>query len=259
MSTRQESDGRVATRPTRVGKPARLGPFDPVEAVALVARSRRDLLLAAHRHRLSREDLEDCYSQATLELLTRAGRRGVFAGYAHIANALEQRLLSRIHDRRRALSGRSPIEAAIATALPLAACEGGGVEIADARADVERLALLRQDLRRIGQISRELSRDQRMVLASQLSSDMECDEFCRTHGWSAEKYRKVAQRARARLTRLLAAESYAGQAEPPARGAQQRDGRAARSADDFDSPVPLAGARRIREQGHTYEHHSPPT
>lgn len=259
MSTRQESDGRVATRPTRVGKPARLGPFDPVEAVALVARSRRDLLLAAHRHRLSREDLEDCYSQATLELLTRAGRRGVFAGYAHIANALEQRLLSRIHDRRRALSGRSPIEAAIATALPLAACEGGGVEIADARADVERLALLRQDLRRIGQISRELSRDQRMVLASQLSSDMECDEFCRTHGWSAEKYRKVAQRARARLTRLLAAESYAGQAEPSARGAQQRDGRAARSADDFDSPVPLAGARRIREQGHTYEHHSPPT
>jgi DNA-directed RNA polymerase specialized sigma24 family protein len=259
VSTRQESDGRVATRPTRVGKPARLGPFDPVEAVALVARSRRDLLLAAHRHRLSREDLEDCYSQATLELLTRAGRRGVFAGYAHIANALEQRLLSRIHDRRRALSGRSPIEAAIATALPLAACEGGGVEIADARADVERLALLRQDLRRIGQISRELSRDQRMVLASQLSSDMECDEFCRTHGWSAEKYRKVAQRARARLTRLLAAESYAGQTEPSARGAQQRDGRAARSADDFDSPVPLAGARRIREQGHTYEHHSPPT
>jgi hypothetical protein len=216
-----------------VGKPGRLGVLDPAEAVALVARSRRERLLAAHRHRLAHEELEDCYSQATLELLARARRRESFSSQAHIANALEQRLLSRIHDRRRALSGRSPIEAAIATALPLAACDPGGVDLPDDRADVERLALMRNELRRIAQISRELSGDQRLVLASQLSCDMGRGEFCRAHGWSTEKYRKVAQRARARLTRLLACQA--------------------------DQPVPPAGARRIKEQGPTYEHPSPPT
>jgi DNA-directed RNA polymerase specialized sigma24 family protein len=184
--------------PGRTGKSGRLGLLDPLETVALVARSRRELLLSVHRHRLAREDLEDCYSQATLELLIRARRREAFAGRAHIANALEQRLLSRIHDRRRALGGRSPIEAAIATALPLA-CDGGQVDIADTRADVERLVLLRHELRRIGASSRELSPDQRLVLANQLVGETDCGEFCRIHGWSVEKYRKVAQRARARL------------------------------------------------------------
>jgi DNA-directed RNA polymerase specialized sigma24 family protein len=243
--TRQESEERVAVRPAQRGKPGRLGWLDPVEAVASVARSRRELLLAAHRRRLSREDLEDCYSQATLELLTRARRAGAFACKAHIANALEQRLLSRIHDRRRALSGRSPIEAAIAMALPLAACESGGVEIVDARANVERLVLLRHDLLSIGRISCELSPDQRLVLASQLSCEMGCSEFCRIHGWSAEKYRKVAQRARARLARLLADERL-----PAAPSAQRAHA---------ELPVPLFATRRIREQGPTYEHPSPHT
>ncbi len=164
------------------------------------------MLLAVHRRRLGREDLEDCYSQATLELLTRAERGEAFSNHAHIANALEQRLLSRVHDRRRALSGRSPIEAALAEALPIADCEGCQVQVADPRADVERLAMLRHDLRRIGEISAKLSRDQRLVLASQLTGDMERGEFCRTHGWSTEKYRKVAQRARRRLAQLLAGE-----------------------------------------------------
>jgi hypothetical protein len=45
---------------------------DPAEEVALVARARRELMLRAHRHRLRREDLEDCYSQASLELVVRA-------------------------------------------------------------------------------------------------------------------------------------------------------------------------------------------
>jgi DNA-directed RNA polymerase specialized sigma24 family protein len=190
----------------RAGK---IGPLQAADAVALVARSRRERLLAAHGYRLCREDLEDCYSQATLELLTRAKRGEAFASRAHIANALEQRLISRIHDRRRALSGRSPIETALATALPLVGCEGG-VDVADARANVERLVLSRHDLRRVSGISRQLSPDQRLVLASQLSCEMGCGEFCRSHGWSAEKYRKVAQRARARLTQLLAGESLMG-------------------------------------------------
>jgi DNA-directed RNA polymerase specialized sigma24 family protein len=201
VSTRRESFQR------RIGDGGLLGGLDPCDAVALVARSRRALLLAAHRHRLAREDLEDCYSQATLELLTRAKRAGAFAGRAHIANALEQRFLSRICDRRRALSGRSPMEAALAAALPIAAWDGGGVEVADASADVERLAILRHELRQINQLVHRLSHDQRLVLASQLSCEVESEEFCRVHGWSVEKYRKVAQRARARLTRLLAAQT----------------------------------------------------
>ncbi|HEY5193006.1 MAG TPA: hypothetical protein VIJ39_03915 [Solirubrobacteraceae bacterium] len=220
-----------------IGRPG-LGLLDPDEAVGLVARSRRDLLLAAHRHRLGREDLEDCYSQATLELLTRARREGGFTSRAHIGNALEQRFLSRIHDRRRALSGRSPIQAALASSLPVTAGMCGGVEIADARADIERLVLARHDLRCIARLSRELSSDQRLVLASQLSGETDRAEFCRTHDWTTEKYRKVAQRARLRLMRLLAGESPAIQGDPY---------------------VPLARARRISEQGHTYEHSSPPT
>lgn len=220
MSTRRESSKLLVTDAARTGL-GRRGRLDPSEAVALVARSRRELLLAAHGYRLCREDLEDCYSQATLELLTRTKRGAPFASHAHIANALEQRLLSRIRDRRRALSGRSPIEAAIATALPLVGYEGG-VDIADARANVERLVLSRHDLRRVSLISRQLSPDQRLVLASQLSSGASCGEFCRAHGWSAEKYRKVAQRARARLTQLLAGESL---------------------ADLADSPVPIGGNR----------------
>lgn len=203
MSTRQQSGKRFLAGPGTAGKLG-FGTSDHSEVVGLVVRSRRELLLAAHRHRLGHEDLEDCYSQATLELLTRARRGGEFASRAHIGNALEQRFLSRIHDRRRALSGRSPIQAALAGALPVSGGACGGAEIADVRADVERLVLLRHDLRHIARLWSELTSDQRLVLASQLSGEMDCAEFCHVHGWSTEKYRKVAQRARARLMQLLA-------------------------------------------------------
>jgi hypothetical protein len=206
VSTRQQRSQRPIAHLGSYGGDA-LGLLDPGEAVALVARSRRELLLASHRRRLGREDLEDCYSQATLELLTRAGRGEAFAGRSHIANALEQKFLSRIHDRRRALSGRSPIQAALAGSLALVAGACGGVDVADARADVERLTFLRHDLRRIARLSHELSSDQRLVLASELSSEASCAEFCRKHGWSTDKYRKVSQRARTRLLRLLAGDS----------------------------------------------------
>lgn len=196
MSTRQQARKRLSAS-------ARSTLGDPDETVALVIRSRRELLLAAHRHRLTREDLEDCYSQATLELLKRARREPSFSSRAHIANALEQRFLSRIQDRRRALSGRSPIEAAVACALPLGAWEGG-VDIPDARLDIERLALLRHDLGLICRLARQLSPDQRLVLKNQLAGDVGCEEFCRKHDWSETKYRKVGQRARMRLAALLA-------------------------------------------------------
>lgn len=202
MSTRQQRSKRAIAGIGALGRPA-LGLLDPGETVALVARSRRELLLGSHRHRLGREDLEDCYSQATLELLTRARRGEQFAGTVHVANSLEQKFLSRVHDRRRALSGRSPIQAALASSLVLGGARGG-VDVADARADVERLTFLRHDLRNIARLSHALSSDQRLVLASELSGEPGCAEFCRIHGWSAEKYRKVAQRGRARLLALLA-------------------------------------------------------
>ena len=225
MSTRQESAKRLFGRTRRTGGLG-LGAIDPSEAVGLVARSRRELLLAAHRHRLGREDLEDCYGQATLELLARAKRGGEFASHAHIGNALEQKFLSRIHDRRRALGGRSPIQAALAGALSIVGDASGGAEIADSRADVERLVLLRHDLRDIARLSCELSSDQRLVLASQLSGEIGCAEFCRIHGWTTEKYRKVAQRARIRLMRLLALESPPLCTEPCPASARSSDQRA---------------------------------
>jgi DNA-directed RNA polymerase specialized sigma24 family protein len=177
--------------------------FDQAEEVALVARARRDLLLRVHRHRLRREDLEDCYSQATLELVAQARRGRRFANAAHVANTLEQRFLSRVHDRRRALSGRSPMQAALEQAMPLDGEPAQRIDVVDVRAELETLALLRHDLRRVHVLARQLTHDQRLVLAAQVV-EVSRGEFCARYGWSAEKYRKVAQRARARLRELMA-------------------------------------------------------
>ncbi len=186
----------VGARATRTGS-------DPAQEVALVARARRELLLRAHRHRLRREDLEDCYSQTTLELVAYARNGARFASRLHLANVIEQRFVSRVHDRRRALSGRSPMQAALEAALPLGVMDEAHIEIVDVRAETERLAILRHDLRRVQSLARELTPDQRLVLASQVGLQMGRGEFCRRYGWSTEKYRKVAQRARARLRTLM--------------------------------------------------------
>jgi DNA-directed RNA polymerase specialized sigma24 family protein len=170
--------------------------------VALVARAKRELLLRAYRYQLRREDLEDCYSQATLELVTYTRKGRAFADRSHLGNLLEQRFRSRVRDRRRALSGRSPMQAALEASMSLGVAGEEGVEIVDVRAELEKLVLLRHDLRLIERLARELSPDQRLVLACQLLP-MSRWETCRALGWSPEKYRKVSQRARARLRRLL--------------------------------------------------------
>jgi DNA-directed RNA polymerase specialized sigma24 family protein len=180
--------------------------LDQVQEMALVAQARRALLLRAHRHRLRKEDLEDCFSQATLELLAKAREEGAggvaYLTRAHMANVLEQRFLSRIYDHRRALGGRSPAQAALAHARRLG--DGAdGFEVADVRAEIERIVTLRADLRSLGQVIHRLTADQRLVLVSFADSGIECAEFCDRHGWSREKYRKVSQRARARLRELL--------------------------------------------------------
>ena len=184
---------------------------DPAELVARVSDAKRDVLLRVHRHRLGFEDLEDCFGQATLELVVRARTRArAFVSEAHVANALEQRFLSRISDRRRALSGRSPIEAATHDALRRPVDQEGAEDasalpaVADRGADVaDRIAVI-DDVRRLRELAEELTGDQRLVLACQVALDMDCREFCARFGWSAEKFRKVAQRARARLRVLVA-------------------------------------------------------
>jgi DNA-directed RNA polymerase specialized sigma24 family protein len=162
-------------------------------------------MLRVHRHRLRREDLEDCYSQAALELVSRALKGATFSSRSHIANTLEQRFIARVLDRRRALGGRSPMHAALETAVSIGEAGEQQIAIADARADVEKLVLLRHDLRHLRLVARELTADQRMVLAAQLAGMRRAD-FCSRFQWSEEKYRKVAQRARARLRQLMSAE-----------------------------------------------------
>jgi DNA-directed RNA polymerase specialized sigma24 family protein len=190
---------------------------DLAEQVGLVARARRAALLRANRHRLRPEDLEECFSQAICELLVavRAGRR--FAGRAHIANALEQRFQSRIRDRRRALSGRSPLQAALEDAIPLGGQGDCEVELRDARAEVHQLVAWRLELERLLDVAGGLSADQRLVLASQVVGVGRA-EFCLRFDWSFEKYRKVAQRGRRRLRAFLDAEPRASSArQQPAR------------------------------------------
>jgi hypothetical protein len=175
---------------------------DPADAVAVVASAKRGLLLHLNRHRLRREDLEDCYSQAVLELVAHVRAGGAFADERHVGNALELRFDSRINDRRRALGGRSPMQAALEAALTLTEDSEGAV-VVDRRADVERVVIAREEVRQVRGAARELTRDQRMVLAAQLAPcELSTTEFCSRHGWSTEKYRKVSQRARARLARL---------------------------------------------------------
>ncbi len=89
------------------------------------------------------EDLEDCFSQATLELLSGVRAGAKFASTFHLANVLEQRFRSRIVDRRRALSGRSPMLAAMEQALVLGDPGQGEVDPADVRLGVEDLVMLR--------------------------------------------------------------------------------------------------------------------
>ena len=104
-------------------------------------------------------------TRAPASLVVRARREGSgFQNAAHIANALEQKLRSRIYDRQRARSGKSAIETALARALPLEEADGHVVGVADRRADTERLVEARVDLRRLLTLAPRLTPDQRLVL-----------------------------------------------------------------------------------------------
>jgi DNA-directed RNA polymerase specialized sigma24 family protein len=170
---------------------------------------------------LRKEDLEDCYSQATMELIGQVHRGARFAGRIHIARVIEQRFVSRIHDRRRAISGRSSTQTALEQAATLAATpEEGQLDIADWRPSVEQQVIVRQELRAIREVVPALSLDQRLVLVNQLDG-LGPGEFCARHEWSAAKYRKVAQRARARLRELMAVRESPVPARPRGRNGRQ--------------------------------------
>ena len=77
------------------------------------------------------------------------------------------------------------------------------IDVVDVRAELEALVILRHDLRRMQALAQQLSVDQRLVLAAQIAQ-MSPADLCRLNDWSLEKYRKVAQRARARLRALIA-------------------------------------------------------
>jgi len=172
VSTRSEPK----TRGPQAGAPAganaaaaRLRQGDAEEVLANVAAARRELLIGVHRRRLRREDLEDCYSQATLELLVAVRGGRAFASRLHVARALELRFVSRVHDRRRALAGRSPMHAALERAHVL----GGGGERQppgpiDRRAQPDVVAVGRHELRRIRALAEQLSDEQRTVIATQV-------------------------------------------------------------------------------------------
>jgi hypothetical protein len=189
-----------ATRANERAAHTPLGRPDPLEEVASVAAAKRELLLRVHRFRLRHEDLEDCFSQATLELMLQVRRGGEFASLRHISNTLEQRFLSRVRDRRRALAGRSPMIAAVEAARRLGPVPGDH-DIEDVRVEIERLVFARHELMRLQLLARELTPDQRLAIAGQVG-ELTSGEFCARFGWTPEKYRKVAQRARARLRAL---------------------------------------------------------
>src|SRR4051794_40088859 len=177
---------------------------DPADGVATVLLAKRDVLLRVYRDRLPHEDLEDCLGQAALELVTRARADGL-RGERHIANALEQKFVSRIIDRQRAV-GRRP------ATITTDAGDGDGMaagdqspsfEIVAPNGEPSHTASTRDELERLREVAAELTDDQRLVLACQVSLGMDSTEFCDRFGWSPEKFRKVAQRARQRLRSLL--------------------------------------------------------
>lgn len=222
-----------------------------------MARARREGMLRAYRNMLRREDLEDCLSQAVFELLARAARGQRFVNRNHLANALEQRFLSRVYDRRRALHGRSPLQAALENALPLGCTGEQRIELADPRAEVLPLVARRFQLRQVARLAPQLTSDQRLVLATQVALGMERAEFCQRFGWSFEKYRKVAQRARARLARLLEEEPWGGAeagpggvAEAESQGGAEVGPRGGAEADPFARVPPSRGSRNREIRTH---------
>jgi DNA-directed RNA polymerase specialized sigma24 family protein len=163
--------------PTATRQPTRTSELIAREALAL-----RATLIRAYRSSASREDLEDLYSQAVLELLARAERDPTLTSADHIRRALRQKFDSRILDHHRAVAGRSPATHARARTRPLADALDQRVGDRDGLDEL----VARETLRELAAAIRQLTPDQQLV-ASQVYVDMGASEFCTRHGWSVEK------------------------------------------------------------------------
>ncbi len=180
----------------------RAGDLDGSEVLASVLARKGALLLRAHRRRLGREDLETvsamrCSSSSAAPASARSRARrtrptrssSVSCRASPTASARSVGSL-----RERMLRG--------ATRVDDDAADEAREAVADARADIVAQVLGRDELRRIEELFAQLSRDQRLLLAHELHGRLEAADFCRRMGWSEDKYRKVGQRARARLRAL---------------------------------------------------------
>ena len=83
----------------------------------------------------------------------------------------------------------------MAWGVPLPPCEDGASVcrlLVDRRADVARTALLREELRGSVRFSRQLTRDQRLLLSSRSGPSRRRRHFRAQHGWSLEKTARSA-------------------------------------------------------------------
>ena len=170
---------------------------DTEQLLADALADRREALLRLHSYRLRRADLEECLGQAALEVLVaiRRGRR--FSCERHARAALEQRFLSRIADQQRAVAGRSPLRAALERAARVD--DDSTRDLPDRSADLDRRVLERERITAIARSTDGLSPAERLVIGTQLGLPLDAASVCVAAGWSREKYRKTAQRARERL------------------------------------------------------------
>jgi hypothetical protein len=95
------------------------------------------------------------------------------------------------------------MQAALEGALSFGGPGEAGLQLADPRAELEPLVVRRMELQRVREVASRLTPDQRLILATQVFLQIDRAEFCARYGWSFEKYRKVAQRARRRLRTLI--------------------------------------------------------
>lgn len=174
------------------------------ERLARALAAQRARLLRRHAHRLRREDLDECLSQAALELVPRARREDADSEWRP-ALALEQRFLSRVIDRRRALAGRSQ-RGSIARAATGAGDAGldEALGIADGRPAIDEQVVQRDELRRLLEVIEDLSDDQRLLAIHRLFGDGGPEALRRRQRWSVAKYEKTSSRARAALLALRA-------------------------------------------------------
>ena len=182
-----------ATRQTPTGG----APADEAERLAEAVARLGPALLRFRRGRLPTEDLEDALAQAVLELMVRVRRGARFDSAEHVANALRQKLDSRIVDRQRAIGGRSPIVRATATAASVEEVDNQLV----AREDIVGNIAMHEQLSELGRAMSTLPAAQRDALTCELAGVSPADART-TRGWSEENYRKLRQRARQRLRAL---------------------------------------------------------